>query len=130
MNSLLAITYAFMLSYCPFYSTGMKGIEEKHIDPTGASFQIGIELLDSVDLYAGEDTYQVQNGDIISWKPFTQSYWLGIEYHKSFCDELGLKAGLRHKCVHPVTSWEEQTSTFNSAITELYIGIEGKVNIF
>lgn len=130
MNSLLAITYAFILSCCPFYSTGMEGIKEEHIDSTRAYFQIGIELFDSLDLYAGEDTYQVQNGDITNWKPFTQSYWLGVEYHKTFCDELGIKAGLRHKCRHPVTIWEEQTSSLNSAVTELYIGIEGKVSIF
>ena len=130
MNSILAITYAFMLSYCPYHNVGLKNIEENHQAPTHVSFQVGLDLFDCVNLYAGEESFQVMNGTVLSWKPYSQSYWIGLEYHKSFSDALNLKVGVSHKCQHPVSSWREKISSYDFGITEIYIGVEGKFDIF
>lgn len=130
MNSFLAITYAFMLSYCPYHNIGLNKVQEYHQDPTHASFQLGIDLFDCVNVYAGEDTFQVMNGNVLSWKPYSQSYWLGLEYHKSFSDALNLSVGVTHKCQHSLDAWGEKISGYDFAITELYIGVEGKFDIF
>ena len=130
MNSLLAITYAFMLSYCPVHAVGMNDVWERHQDPTHVSFQLGLDLFDCVNVYAGEDTFQVINDSVLSWRPYSQSYWVGLEYHKSFSDSLNLKVGVSHKCQHPLYTWRGKISDYNLAITELYIGVEGKFDIF
>lgn len=130
MNGFLAITYAFMLAYCPYYNVAIGQTEEKYNNPTYASIQIGVELFDCVNLYASEETYQVSNIGIVSWLPYTQSYWVGIEYHKKFNDKLTLKTGYKHMCQHPTNCWETQLSNYNISYSQLYVGIEGKVDIF
>jgi hypothetical protein len=67
---------------------------------------------------------------ILNWNPYSQSYWVGMEYHKSFSDALNLKVGVSHKCQHPLTTWCGKESSYDFAITELYIGVEGKFDIF
>lgn len=130
MNNFLAITYAFMLAYCPCYNVGVEREKEVYKDSTHAVFQIGVELFNCVDLYAGEETYQVPYENVFKWLPFTQSYWLGVEWHKTFNEKLELYTGIKHKCQHSVNAWNLQLSNFNQAYTELYIGIKGKVDIF
>ena len=130
MNGFLAITYAFMLSYCPYHNIGLNNIQENHKNPTHVSFQLGLDLFDCVHAYAGEETFQVMDGNILNWFPYSQSYWLGLEYHKSFSDTLNLKIGVSHKCQHPLCVWGKTKSNYDFCITELYIGIEGKVDIF
>lgn len=130
MNGFLAITYAFMLSCCPAHDMGVNKSWEHYENPTHASFQLGLDLFDCVEVYTGEETFQVMNNGILNWCPYSQSYWLGLEYHKSFSDSLNLKVGVSHKCQHPVDAWQEQRSNYNFDITELYIGVEGKFNVF
>lgn len=130
MNSFLAITYAFMLSYCPYHEVGLNNVIEHHQNPTHVSFQLGLDLFDCVHAYAGEETFQVMNDNVLSWFSYSQSYWVGLEYHKSFSDALNLKIGVSHKCQHPLVAWGYEKSDYNFAITELYIGVEGKIDIF
>ena len=130
MSNVLAVTYAFMLAFCPMHDIGIADKSENYNNPTHASFQIGLEAFDCLDLYAGEETYQVMDANIFSWNPYTQSYWLGIEYHKAFNDRLKLHAGVMHKCQHPVDCWNKQKSSYNMAVTELYITVEGKIRVF
>jgi len=131
MSNFLAITYAFMLAYCPYYNMSMgKEAWEDKSDATHVEFQLGLDICGCVNLYAGEETYQVSKEGLTSWQPFTQSYWLGAEYHKDFNDKLMLKAGVRHICQHPVSCWSVQLSKYNKATTELYLGIEGRFDIF
>ena len=130
MNSFLAITYAFLLSYCPVdsYSTTL-GIEE-YKNATHVELELGLQILDCINVYAGEETYQVPCNNFFSWFPYTQSYWLGAEYTKSFSDKINLKAGIKHKCQHPVNCWGVQLSGYNRSVTELYVSMTGKIKLF
>ena len=119
-----------MLSFCPYDAVGFNETFECFDNATHVQFELGVDILDRVKLYAGEETFQVKDGNITNWFPYSQSYWLGAEYHKDFDEKLTLKAGVRHNCQHPCEAWGEQKSTFNSARTELYVGFSGKVNIF
>lgn len=130
MNNFLAITYAFMLAYCPEYGVSIDNNTEAYREATHTSFQLGVEVFDCVHIYCGEETYQLPNGSIFSWKPFTQAYWLGAEYRKSFNGKVKLSTGIRHKCQHPLNPCNGQLSHFDQSNTELYVGIEGKVDIF
>ena len=130
MNGLLAITYAFMLSFCPYHNIDFGTESERHDNPTHASFQLGLELFDCIDVFAGEDTYQVANNNILSWTPYSQSYWVGAEYHKCITQSFNVKAGVMHKCQHPITSWQGSLSSYDFCVTELYVGVEGKFDIF
>lgn len=130
MNSFLAITYAFMLAYCPSHNIGLGKGYEYHKNPTHVSFQLGLDLFDCVHAYAGEETFQVMDNSLLNWFPYSQSYWVGLEYHKSFSDALNLKVGVSHKCQHPIEVGGKHISDYNVAITELYIGVEGKFDIF
>lgn len=130
MNGFLAITYAFMLSFCPYQEMEI-GHEFEHFDKsTHTEITIGLELFNCVNLFAGEGTYQVSNVGITSWRPYTQKYIVGVEYHKTFNDKLKLKVGYKHECHHPVEEWKIQLSTYNYCCSELYVGIEGKIDIF
>ena len=130
MNSFLAITYAFMLSYCPYHSIGMNEVQEYYDSPTHATIEIGLDLFECVNVFAGEETFQVVHDSLLNWCPYSQSYWVGLEYHKSFSDALNLKVGVSHKCQHPLYAWSKKKSNYDFAITELYIGVEGKFDIF
>ena len=129
MNNFLAITYAFMLGFCPYDEVGINETVEHFDNPTHVQFELGINVLDCVKLYAGEETLQVADS-LFNWIPYTQSYFVGVEYHKDFSEKLALSAGVRHNCQHPCKAWDKQNSTFNSARTEIYLGVSGKVNIF
>lgn len=130
MNNFLAITYAFMLAFCPYDNIGIGEIEELNRNLTDVTIQIGIELFDSLKLYAEEETRQTAGVDLFNWRPYTQVYSLGAEYNKSFNDSFEFYTGVYHKCQHPVACWEKPKSEFNGAYTAFYIGIKGKVDIF
>jgi hypothetical protein len=130
MNSLLAITYAFMISCCPYHNIGYGEEVEEHTQPTHVVYQLGVDVCDCLEFYTGEETYQVQEGSLFTWLPYSQSYWLGVEYHKEFGDELELSAGIKHKCQHPTYCCGRQESKFDYACTELYVGVKGKFDIF
>ena len=130
MNNFLAITYAFMIGFCPIDQIGTKGTLESYENTTHTQFELGIDLFNSVHIYGGEETFQSAHDSLFNWYPYTQSYWIGAEYHKTFNDKFSLKAGISHKCQHPVDTWEEHASTFNCSRTEIYLGVSGKINIF
>lgn len=130
MRGILAITYAFMLSYCPYQQIGFNRDVETYYNPTHTAFEIGLDLFDCVNFFAGEETYQSMHKSVISWNPYTQNYWLGVEYHKTFNEKLSLKAGYKHTCQHPLNCWDGQLSAYNYACSELYVGIEGKIDLF
>lgn len=126
----LAITYAFMLGFCPHEEVGVNKTMERFVNATHVQFELGVDILDRVKLYAGEETLQIPNDSIFNWCPYTQNYFAGIEYHKDFGEKLALRAGIKHNCQHPCDAWGKQKSTFNSARTEVYVGVSGIVNIF
>lgn len=130
MNNFLAITYAFMLGVCPNPSFGFSDRYEKYECPTHVEYQLGVELFNCVELYTGEETFQVEYENLFNWYPFTQSYWLGVEYHKEFDKKLTVTTGVVHKCQHPVNTWGVQLSDYNYAKTELYVGVSGKFDVF
>ena len=130
MNNFLAITYAFMLGFCPYDQVGVKKNSEHFYDATHVQFELGVDILDCVKVYGGEETFQTMCGSLFSWSPYTQNYFVGAEFHKDFSEKLALRAGVKHNCQHPCEAWGEQNSTFNSARTELYLGVSGKIEIF
>ena len=134
MNTILAITYSFFLSYMPVHDittstskfpTGL----EKFKNTTHVEFTLGIDVFDIVHIYCGEETYQ-KPITFFDYCPYRQSYLIGIEGHKEFNDSFKIKGGIRHKGVHPVNCWGKQLSTSNEASTEIYIDISGKFNLF
>lgn len=128
--SFLAITYAFFLSYMPYYEYSVEQNNvQRYTNATQVGYEIGIDLFDCVRIYTGEETKQYPL-NIVSWCPYTQEYCLGIEYHKVFNEQLGIKLGLQHKCEHPVVSWTREVNEYNSAVTSIYLGVEGRVPIF
>lgn len=130
MNNFLAITYAFMLGFCPYDQVGVYENTELFDKATHVQFELGVDILDCVKLYAGEETMQVMGKNLFNWFPYTQAYWVGAEFHKDFGEKLTLNAGVKHNCQHPCEAWSEQKSHFNCARTEIYLGVSGKVNIF
>ena len=130
MNNILAITYAFVLAYCPYHNMEVGNVKEKHSNATYVSVQLGIELFECVSFYATEETFQVSNEGIVNWNPYSQSYWVGVEYHKKFNNKLIVKTGYKHMCQHPLNDWKTQLSNYNISYSQLYIGIEGKIDIF
>jgi hypothetical protein len=130
MNNFLAITYAFILAYCPCDNYGIGMTQETYRNSTHVRFEVGLQIIDHINLYAGEETLQVSDKHIFDWLPYTQSYYVGMEYEHKFTEGLNLKAGIRHKCQHPVDGWGCQLSQFNHAITEVYLGVSGKINVF
>lgn len=130
MNNFLAITYAFMLAYCPYDNVSVNDKWETYNNPTHVQFELGVKLLDKVELFAGEETLQVKGEDITNWIPYTQSYWAGARYVKEFNDKLILDTGIKHFCQHPVKSWKKTCGTFNASRTDFYVKVSGKVDIF
>lgn len=130
MNNFLAITYAFMLGLCPYDEVGLNRTVEHFDNATHAQFELGIDVIDCVKLYAGEETLQIPNGSLFNWFPYTQNYFVGVEYHKDFSEKLNLSVGIKHNCQHPCKAWGEQKSTFDCARTEIYVGVSGKIETF
>ena len=130
MNNFLAITYAFMLAYCPYDNVSVNNKWEIYNNPTHVQFELGVKLFDKVELFAGEETLQVKGKDITNWIPYTQSYWAGARYVKEFNDKLILDTGIKHFCQHPVKAWKETCGTFNASRTDFYVKVSGKVDIF
>ena len=130
MNNFLAITYAFMLGFCPIDSAGTNGTVEYFNNATHVQFELGVDILDCVKLYAGEETLQTMHNSLFSWNPYTQSYFVGMEYRKNFGEAFSLCTGIKHNCQHPCESWGKQNSTFNCSRTEIYLGVSGKTYVF
>lgn len=129
MNTILAVTYAFMLGFMPCDWTGTPDNRIIHKNATHVKYEIGLDLFDCVHLYTGEDTKQTPV-TLFNWYPYTQKYYVGAEYHKTFNEAFTLKAGVRHECNHPVSCWGAQTDKYNDSATEFYIGFYGKVDIW
>jgi hypothetical protein len=133
MNNFLAITYAFMLGFCPVDSVAIDSVDIRQVDnvynSTHVQFELGAELFDSVRFYAGEETLQVAYDSLFNWFPYTQSYWIGLEYYKDFSDKLSFKAGVSHKCQHPLKVFDIKYSVLNMARTEIYMSISGRIGI-
>lgn len=130
MNNFLAITYAFMLGFCPYDDVGTNETVECFKNATHVQFELGIDAFECVKVYAGEETFQTMNENLFSWFPYTQSYFVGMEFHKELGEKLSIAGGVKHNCQHPLNSWSKQHSTFNSSRTELYLKVSGKINIF
>lgn len=130
MPSFLAITYAFFLSYMPYheFSTVQNKMQEYN-NATQVGYELGADLFDCVHLYTGEETKQYPR-NIVSWCPYTQEYYLGAEYHKIFNEQLGIKAGVQHRCAHPVVSWRRKPNDYNSSVTSIYLSVEGRIPVF
>ena len=130
MPSFLAITYAFFLSYMPCHEFSIERNKmQRYTNATQVGYEIGIDLFDCVHLYTGEETKQYPI-NIASWWPYTQGYYLGVEYHKIFNEQLGIKVGLQHRCDHPVTCWGEEENNYNAAVTSIYLSVEGRIPVF
>lgn len=130
MNNILAITYAFLLAYCPYDQYGIGYKTEIYDNTTHVQFELGLKLFDMVNIYAGEETYQYPSGSILDWQPYTQAYWIGAECEFDFSKKFNVKTGIKHLCQHPVDCWNSQPSDYNRAYTEIYMQVYGKINIF
>lgn len=130
MNTFLAITYSFLLGFCPAEDIGMGNNIEYYDNATHVRFELGLDLFDMVRVYTGEETLQIAEPNIFRWMPYTQAYIIGAEYHKEFDEKLSLKAGVSHRCQHPMNAWGVQKSNFNCARTEIYVKVSGKLDIF
>lgn len=130
MNTILAITYTFLLSFCPLDNYGLGDGRDNHTNATHVQFELGLDIFDTVRVYTGEETFQVKANNLFNWSPYIQSYFIGAEYHKDFNEKFCLSAGVYHKCQHPISCWGEQESVFNSVRTEIYVNASGKLDIF
>ena len=130
MNTILAITYSFFLSYIPVHSVSLGTNKEVYENSTHVEFSLGVDVFDIVHVYCGEETYQVPCDSIFDFYPYRQSYLIGIEGHKKFNDSFKIKGGIKHKCTHPLNCWNKQYSNLNESKTEIYIDVSGKLNIF
>ena len=129
MNTILAITYSFFLSYMPIHSIGFNENSESYKNSTHVEFTLGADIFDIVHVYCGEETYQIPQNPF-EYCPYRQSYLIGIEGHKEFNDSFKIKGGVRHKCIHPIECWNKQYSKSDEAFTEIYIDISGKFKVF
>ena len=130
MNSFLAITYSFMLAYCPYDQMVADTQWELYNDVTHVQFELGVDLQNKIRFYAGEETLQTMDGSITNWFSYTQNYWGGAEYREDICDKLTVFIGASHSCRHPLSVWGNQPSNFNTSRTEIYLKVSGKVEIF
>ena len=129
MNSILAITYAFFLSYVPLHNIGFNECDiETYKNATHVEFSLGLDIKNVFHIYCGEETYQIP-ATFFSYCPYRQSYLIGAEVHYEFNDEFKIKSGIKHKCTHPLNCWDNQFSKNNEANTEIYINISGKLDI-
>ena len=130
MNTILAITYSFFLSFVPAYSLQGNKYVELYENSTHVNIEVGLDVCDIFHIYCGEETYQIASDTILNNVPYRQSYLIGAECHKKFNDMFNVKCGIMHKCTHPVNCWNAQQSNFNEASTEIYINVGGKFTIF
>lgn len=130
-NSILALTYAFTLSFVPLHhvGTGVKENTETYYNATYVNYELGLEALDMFAIYTGESTRQTPGRTIFTWQPYNQTYYLGAEVHKEFNQGLFVALGIKHLCSHPVNCWRNQPSGYNEAYTEVYIGVNGKLDL-
>lgn len=128
--SFLAITYSFFLSYMPYhnYSVDQNKVQ-RYTNATRVGYELGADLFDCVHFYTGENTNQYPV-KFTSWCPYTQEYYLGMEYHKTFKEQLGIKIGIQHRCIHPVVSWGGASNDYNSGVTSVYLNVEGRLPVF
>lgn len=135
MDSIIAITYSFLLTFMPYHHIAISENKvEKHQNPTHVEMQLGVDLFDFVHFYASEETYQVPVGnlkdDTFEFFPYRQSYYLGVELHKKFNDSFEITGGVGHKCMHPPLCWNQSMSISNEAYTEIYVNVSGKIKAF
>ena len=130
MNNFLAITYAFMLGFCPYDDIGSNKTFEHFENATHVQFELGIDVFNCVKVCAGEETLQTMDENLFNWYPYTQNYFVGMEFHKELDERLSIAGGIKHNCQHPLNAWDKQCSTFDSSRTELYIKVSGKINVF
>ena len=130
MNTILAITYSFFLSYIPVHDITSLVKDEKYKNSTHVEFSLGIDIFDVLHVYCGEETYQIPSSPILNFQPYRQSYLIGIEGHKEFNDSFKIKGGVKHKCTHPINCWGSQLSKSDESNTEIYIDVSGKLKIF
>lgn len=130
MNTVLAITYSFLLSFCPFDDVGFDNTFVQFKNATRVQYELGVDLFNCVHIYSGEETLQIAEPNIFRWVPYTQAYVIGAEYHKEFDEKLSLTAGFSHKCQHPMNAWGVQKCDFNCARTEIYVKVSGKLDVF
>lgn len=129
MNTILAVTYAFFLSYMPYDNFATTKGVQYITDPTHVGYELGLDIFDCVQLYTGEETWQIVESTTC-WRPYRQSYYLGAEFHKKFSDSVELNVGIKHLCSHPVTSWERTQDIDEQAYTKMYIGVKGRFDIW
>ena len=130
MPSFLAITYSFFLSYMPYhhYAVDQNKIQ-RYTNATRVGYEIGADLFDCVHLYTGGNTNQYPV-KFTSLCPYTQEYYLGMEYHKTFKEQLGIEVGIQHRCIPPVISWGKASNDYNSTVTSRYVSVEGRLPVF
>lgn len=85
--------------------------------------------MDLVTFYGGEKTKQ----ELISsfnFSPYYQQYYCGVDVHYTFNGALKLSAGVYRTCAHPMKAWNKEPSHFDNASLEVYLQVEGKINVF
>ena len=128
--SFLAITYSFFLSYMPYYNYAVdQNKVQRHTNSTRVGYDLRADLFDCVHLYTGENANQYPV-KFTSWCPYTQEYYLGAEYPKTFKKQLGITVGVQHRCIHPVVSWGVTSNEYNSGVTSAYLSVEGRIPVF
>lgn len=130
-STILALTYAFTLSFVPLHhvGTGVKGSTEHYYNATYANYELGLEALDMFAIYTGESTRQIPCETMFAWQPYNQTYYLGAEIHKEFNQGLFVALGVKHLCSHPIDCWTDQPSSHNESYTEIYLGLSGKLDL-
>lgn len=128
MKSWLVITYFFAFAFLPKQEL-TSATPEVYDNSTHVEFELSADVYNMIRIFGGEETYQMPEDDL-SFTPYRQAYWIGLEYHKEFKDSLSLRFGIQHKCTHPVNCWERQLSKNNEDFTEIYVSLSGKVTIF
>ena len=131
MDTILAITYSFLLSFMPLHNVSLEKYGNSYKNATHVKFEFGLDFKDTIRIYGGEETYQVPYPDIFNCYPYRQTYQLGIEFHKEFNDSFNVKFGVNHSCTHPVNCWYTVLCNTNEGVSaEIYIDISGKVKVF
>lgn len=129
MNTILALTYSFMLGFMPFDEfTSTRGTVDMY-NATHVSYELGMDIFECVHLFTGEETWQTAESSI-NWCPYRQKYFLGAEYHKEFNEALNLKIGIRHDCAHPIAPWNKSYISSDMSATEMYVKIEGRFDLW
>ena len=128
MKDLLVIYYLFAFAFLPKQELTSKQTEVYN-NTTHIEFELSADVYNMIRVFGGEETYQLPEKNL-SFNPYRQAYWIGLEYHKEFNNSLSLRFGVQHKCTHPVNSWEKQLSKNNEDFTEIYVSLSGRVKVF